>query len=60
MLFRSRDFIYLDGSSFLLSILLKMALPPNLDFTLVVLIVAYYVEKKKFKKILNEFLKTGG
>ncbi len=56
----TRDFIYLDGSSFLLSILLKMALPPNLDFTLVVLIVAYYVEKKKFKKILNEFLKTGG
>ncbi|WP_290092275.1 hypothetical protein [uncultured Dubosiella sp.] len=54
----SKDFLYMDISSFVLSALLKMMLPPNIDFTLVVLIVAYFIEKRKFKFVLDEFLRS--
>ena len=56
---KSRDFLYMDVSSFLLSFLLKLMLPPNLDFTLVVLLVAYFVEKNKFSKILYSIPNEG-
>lgn len=54
----SQNFLWMDILSFMLSFLLKMMLPPNIDFTLVVLIVSYFVEKRKFKGILDDFLRT--
>lgn len=51
----SKDFLYLDIASIVLSILLKMWLPVSFDFSLIILFIAHYVSKKKFDKILDGF-----
>ena len=45
-----RDFIYLDGLSLLLCILFKMFFPVQVDFSLIILLVDYYLCKKRFKE----------
>ena len=45
-----RDFIYLDGLSLLLCVLFKMFFPVQVDFSLIILLVDYYLCKKRFKE----------
>lgn len=49
----SRDYLYTDLLAVLLCTLLKMALPVNLDASLIVLIVAYFSEKKRFSQAVD-------
>ena len=45
-----RDFIYLDVLSLILCILFKMFFPVQVDFSLIILLVDYYLCKKRFKE----------
>ena len=45
-----RDFIYLDVLSLILCILFKISFPVQVDFSLVILIVDYYLCKKRFRE----------
>lgn len=54
---KSRDYLYLDILSALLSGLLKIMLPANLDFSLFVFMVSYFVQKRKFDQLLQQTIK---
>lgn len=45
-----RDFVYLDVLSLILCILFKMFFPVQVDFSLIILLVDYYLCKKRFKE----------
>lgn len=45
-----RDFIYLDVLSLILCMLFKISFPVQVDFSLVILIVDYYLCKKRFRE----------
>ena len=55
-----RDFIYLDGLSLLLCILFKMFFPVQVDFSLIILLVDYYLCKKRFKEKAFEKIRRVG
>lgn len=55
----SKDFLLMDISSLALSALLKMWMPPNFDLTLMILLLAYFIEKQKFKKMLDQIKDDG-
>ncbi|MBB5183529.1 hypothetical protein [Catenisphaera adipataccumulans] len=48
--FRTLDILALIGCG-----LLKIAFPPYMDFTLVILLIAFVVQKKKLEKIMKSF-----
>lgn len=48
-----KDFILLDALSITLCILIKIAFRIPFDVSLPILIIAYYISKKKFEKIFN-------
>lgn len=50
-----KDYLYLDIASFVMCILLKMWLPPTFDVSIIVLVIAYYVQRRKFEKYLQTF-----
>lgn len=50
-----KDYIYLDVASFVMCILLKMWLPPTFDISIIVLVIAYYVQRRKFEAYLKAF-----
>lgn len=50
---KSRDFYILDGAALLLSVLMKFVLPANVDVSLFIFMMAYFSEKRKFDKILD-------
>ena len=45
-----RDFVYLDVLSLILCILFKMFFPVQVDFSLIILLVDYYLCKKRFRE----------
>lgn len=55
----NKDFLLMDISSFVLSALLKMWMAPNFDLTLMILLLAYFIEKQKFKKMLDQIKDDG-
>ena len=50
-----KDYIYMDVASFVMCILLKMWLPVMFDVSLVILVISYYVQRRKFEKYLKGF-----
>lgn len=48
-----RDYLYMDIASFVMCILLKMWLPPAFDVSIIVLVIAYYVQRRKFENFLK-------
>lgn len=54
---RSRDYILMDVLSVLLCLLLKVWLPASLDFSLFVLLMNYFLQKKRFEESEAVFLK---
>lgn len=50
----TRDFLYTDLLAVVLCTLLKIVLPVNLDASLIVLIIAYFSEKKRFSNTLMQ------
>lgn len=50
-----KDYMYLDVSSFVLCVLVKIMMPGFLDFSLVILFIAHFISKKKFEKMLDNF-----
>lgn len=50
-----KDFMYLDVASIVLCVLLKIWLPATFDVSLVILMITYYISKKRFDKVLQEF-----
>lgn len=54
---KPRDYILLDVLSLVLCLLLKMWLPANLDFSLFVLLMNYFLQKKRFEDLMKVFTK---
>jgi len=54
---RSWDYILMDVLSVLLCLLLKVWLPASLDFSLFVLLMNYFLQKKRFEESEAAFLK---
>lgn len=50
-----KDYVYMDVASFVMCILLKMWLPVMFDASLVILVISYYVQRRKFEKYLKGF-----
>ena len=53
----SKDIYYLDVCSLILCILFKLILPYGIDLSLIILLVDYYITKRKLEKILEIFNK---
>ena len=54
---KPRDYILMDVLSLALCLLLKMWLPPNLDFSLFVLLLNYFLQKKRFEETEAAFVR---
>lgn len=55
MFVRKRDFIYMDVLSIVLCLLLKIWLPASMDFSLFVLLMNYFFQKKRFEQAMKTF-----
>lgn len=55
---QAKDFRLLDGLSLLLCVLLKVIIPRAFDLSLVVLVITYFIEKKKFAAAQKELLSS--
>ena len=45
----------IDGTSFVLCVLLKFLFPPVFDFSLILLFISFVIQKKKLEKIFQSF-----
>lgn len=55
MFTKPRDYILMDVLSLVLCLLLKVWLPPNFDFSLFVLLMNYFLQKKRFEEAVAAF-----
>lgn len=55
-----KDYALMDGCSILICLLLKTWLPSDLDFSLFVLMVNYFVQKRNFAKVFVTIDKQSG
>jgi len=50
---QKRDYIALDGAALILAFLSKLLLPANLDAGLLIFMVSYFVQKRKFENSIK-------
>lgn len=50
-----KEYLMLDIASLVLCLMLKLMLPAWIDISLIILFVSYYIQKKKFDRLLKDF-----